>query len=117
MSKPTPGYLPLGARVRVTHIMKVDKRRGKGPGNFKRTWERTPLPIPVEGLVCGVRTVYDGSMDWDEDDAWYFVQDTAHRVYVVAYDLYKNPMHALITDVQPVEAVSDAVPSSTGGDL
>jgi hypothetical protein len=95
----------LGKRVRFTqHIER--KREG-----YRRWWEPCVLhgEKPREGIVVGLRCLYDGVMTSDGDpeapeyEVEYFTSTDNFPAALVAFDLRRKPILVKLTDLHPVE--------------
>lgn len=79
------GRFQLGDRVQVTGCV-VKTRR------YKRTFWQPEAINAVEGVIVGRRTVYTGWTEWI-DGMSCFTQDETLRVWLVAWDLHRNPLY------------------------
>lgn len=109
-------YLPLGTPVvaadtltRVTEyrVLALDGVRD-GSQRTKR-WERTHRhmtwrkPDPVRGIVVGVRHLANG---WTSSEEYgeVFTRTDGVTAYLIATDLHRAPVYALLEDVTPAPA-------------
>ena len=122
----TADYLPIGARVvflsnnvlmrrEEREMLKGNQHYDGGPpaeaySRWVRRWKRMREYMPrmdgtaMHGVIVGVRTKTSGYVTYGYDEPTVFTPVEAHRTYMVAFDLYKNPVFLLLEDVQP-EAV------------
>jgi len=97
-------YLPLGQLVKFDYSFQKRSTHYHGT-----TWKRTPVAStsPHTGIVVGVRTVADTRVynnrgpedDWDD---WVTQIGKTHAVYLVAYNIRRNPIHVLVKDVEAI---------------
>lgn len=103
-------YLPIGTPVvaadtleRVTEYRRVDPLPYSA--RVKR-WERKHRhmtwrkPDPVRGIVVGVRHLANGWTS-SEDHGEEFHRTDGVTAYLIAFDLHRAPVFALVDDVTP----------------
>lgn len=69
-----------------------------------KTWTRSEwriVNIPrTNGVSIGYRTIASGRRDYDQGEGFIFIPETYHRVALVAFDLYCNPVHVPIESIE-----------------
>lgn len=104
--------MKLGDRVTFTRTLSrrgvdvLDRERGRR--RFRREWSSEeypgqPEPEPREGIVVGVRTLADGSVDYSYEEPAVFVADRRFRAYLIAFSVHRKPVLVLPEHVRPVE--------------
>jgi len=111
----------LGQRVRFDHHL-VRQREWHPPNRTERWWHPTPTlwmngaqhdiaRHPMEGIVVGLRRLQDvtvamrtiGSL-WDSYDEEADVRvKKSHAAALIAYDLRRAPIYALVKHVHPID--------------
>lgn len=96
----------LGQRVRFsTHL----RRRSAGPGEFlgpDKIWSANAGPFSGpdweehrwpggEGVIVGKRTISNGDVNYRYDEGSDYVAAEYFTAYLIAYDLYRKPVHVL----------------------
>lgn len=100
----SPHPYPLGTWVQFRHPLERRERRVlRGTTrDLLKVWEPTKASEWREGVVMGYRNLADGNLLWDE---WgnHFTPTRHFRAYLIAFDIYRTPVHVRTEDVLPLE--------------
>jgi hypothetical protein len=109
LTPPSPRGIVLGQRVSFDYAdiiyrqqVKPDMFQHPIREPFRKKWLKTEWVKRgniKEGIICGVRTLSDGTIDWSFDEPVTFYPETYFPAYIVAFDLRRKPVHLLPADV------------------
>ena len=106
-----PGPVPtLGCRVAFDYAdiiyrqqVKPDMFQHPIRDAFRKEWRKTEWVKRGNhryGILVGIRTLSNGTIDWSFDEPVTFYPETYFTGYIVAFDLRRKPVHLLPADVE-----------------
>lgn len=111
--------LELGQRVRYAATLRraveyAPLQFGQWTNRRRKVWKRGDWrgePDPGEGIVVGLRTLADGFSDWESEEVGYvFTPTDRHSAVLIAYDLRRKPVLALLEDVEAIHQAAREAP-------
>lgn len=87
----------LGQKITInSKLVRVSsyKRSLSSFNRRRKEWVKLDLKEPQEVIVVGVRTLFDGWVDWDEDCGNSFEQDNHLKALLVTSKLSQKPFYA-----------------------
>lgn len=110
--------LGLGTRVHWRHPLKrITFRPASAIRGVRKEWAIKPHQSEWrEGVVVGVRHVQNGIRRYIGEDGYTWEPDDYLKVYLIAFDLHRKPVHVRLEDVRPLLSVSIAEVNGIEGD-
>jgi hypothetical protein len=109
LTPPVPNGVTLGEPVAFDYSdilrreqIKPDMFQHPISEPFRKEWRKTQWGkrgTMVKGIVVGVRTLSNGTIDWSFDEPVTFNPETYFTAYLVAFDLRRKPVYLLPDDV------------------
>lgn len=110
LTPPRPTGITLGTRVAFDYAdilyrqqVKPDMFQHPIREPFRKEWRKTEWVKRGNhryGIIIGVRTLSNGTIDWSFDEPVTFYPETYFTAYIVAFDLRRKPVHLLPADVE-----------------
>lgn len=100
--------MKIGQRVRVKrHLARRSVRDYTlatwHPAHLQQEWVPQDLKSPVEGIVTGLRTRWNGYTQWDSEEGNTFIQTGHVPAVLVTFSLHRNPLNVSPEDLEVVD--------------